>query len=77
VAARKAAGCSWRVTTSSIEDRRRLSTNVEVLLTGHPEDSIDALVLEGGNEKIRSLHVRSPLYIQEPKSSTWSKAALR
>ena len=41
--------------------------DIEVLLTGHPEDSIDALVLEGGNEKIRSLHVRSPLYIQEPE----------
>jgi hypothetical protein len=38
--------------------------DIEVLLTGHPEDSIDALVLEGGNQKIRSLHVRSPLYIQ-------------
>jgi hypothetical protein len=42
--------------------------DIEVLLTGHPEDSIDALVLEGGNEKIRSLHVRSPLYIQRARA---------
>src|SRR5664280_911712 len=42
--------------------------DIEVLLTGHPENSIDALVLEGSNEKIRSLHFRSLLYIQEPRT---------
>ena len=41
--------------------------DVEVLLPGHPEDSIDALVLQRGDEKIRSLHVRSPLWIQQPQ----------
>jgi len=50
--------------------------DIEVLLTGHPEDSIDALVLEGGNEKIRSLHVRSPLYIQEPEKFHLVKSRL-
>jgi hypothetical protein len=36
--------------------------DVEVLFTRDPKDSIDALVLEGCNEKIRSLHSRSFLY---------------
>src|ERR1700682_3310859 len=44
--------------------------DIEVLLTGYPEDSIDALVLEGRNQKIRSLHFRSPLYIQRASSSS-------
>ena len=38
--------------------------DVEILLPGHPEDSIDALVLERSDEKIRSLHVRYPLWIK-------------
>ena len=41
--------------------------DVEILLPGHSEDSIDALVLERGDEKIRSLHVRFPLWIQQPQ----------
>ncbi len=32
--------------------------DIEVLLTRNGVDSIDALVLEGSNEQIRSLHVR-------------------
>jgi hypothetical protein len=36
--------------------------DVEVLFTRDPKDSIDALVLKGRNEKIRSLHSRSFLY---------------
>ena len=68
----KAAGCSWRVTTSSIEDRRRTFDDIEILLPGHPENPIDALVLEGGNENIRSLHFRSLLLIGQK----WPPGAL-
>src|SRR3979411_1681616 len=39
--------------------------DVEVLLAGYSENPINALVLEGSNEKIRSLHFRSLLCIQE------------
>jgi hypothetical protein len=40
--------------------------DIEVLLTGHPENPIDTLVFERRDEKIRSLHVRSLLKAQNP-----------
>src|SRR5258708_2835875 len=41
--------------------------DIEVLLTGYGVDSIDALVLEGSHEQIRSLHVRPLLYIRDSR----------
>ena len=34
--------------------------DIEILLAGNPEDSIDTLVFESRNENIRTLHFRSP-----------------
>src|SRR5260370_26894433 len=34
--------------------------DIEVLLAGHPKNPIDALILRGSNENIRSLHIRLP-----------------
>ena len=48
----KAAGCSWRVTTSSMEDLRIDFDDGEILLAGNTEDALDALVLERRDEKI-------------------------
>ena len=50
VAAMKAAACSWRVMTSSIEEVRRLLDHVEVLLARHPENAVHPLPLQRRNE---------------------------
>ena len=34
--------------------------DIEVLLAGHPKNPIDALILKGSNENIRSLHIPLP-----------------
>ena len=52
VAAMKAAACSCRVSTSSIEDDAQRLDHVEVLLARDAEDAVDALILERRNQKI-------------------------
>ena len=47
--------------TSWIDDLRMDFDDVEVFLAGNSEDSLNTLVLKGGDEKIRtSDHARSP-----------------
>ena len=52
VAAMKAAACSCRVRTSSIEDVAQRLDDVEVLLARDAEDAVDALVLERRDQQI-------------------------
>ena len=54
VAAMNAADCSCRVSTSSMLDVRKRLDDVEVLLAGHAEDALDALVLQRCHQQVGS-----------------------